>query len=219
MKNIIRIIFAFLILVSYSCKKEHEPLPLPTPPSDLIATAISGSEIRLDWTDNSDNEEGFVLVRRGDGYYTEINIAANLTTYLDTGLTSKDPYTYEIYAYNADNQTGESAYSGNVWIFRVPDILPDWPSYISSNAIGSVLYTQDDGGQPILEHGVIWDINDNPDTTMVTKSKQGLIDEKEYSLYDITGLLPNTKYYIRGYAVNSVGIGYSYTYSITTTSE
>lgn len=209
MKTIIQLSLSITLLLLLGCEEEKTPLPLPAPPTSLIGTTISDSEIQLDWTDNSDNEEGFILSRRGDGYRTDRTIAADITTYVDTGLISLLYYSYEVYAFNNDNPTGESAYSGNIWTFGVPAVETSWPSYVASNAIGSAIYMLDDAGQPILEHGVIWDTSDDPDTTVVTKTKQGPIDEKEFSLYDITGLESDTYYYIRGYAINSIGIGYS----------
>ena len=206
-----------LFLLS-NCSKDDDsaPLPLPTPPSDLIGTTISSSEILLEWTDNSGDEEGFLLERHGDGFRVDIVLGADVTSYLDTGLVEITIYTYKLFAVNKDNPYGEYAYSGKIWTFGRPVISPWYPSYILPTAIGSIFYTNDDGGQPILDHGVIWDLNDDPDTTAITKSKQGPIDKGEFTYYDITGLMPNTKYYLRAYAINSVGLGYSSTFSVTT---
>ena len=203
------------LFVLSNCSKDDDPapLPLPTPPTDLIGTTISDTEIRLDWIDNSDSEEGFIINR---DHYPIDTVDANVTSYNDTGLVSLDYYSYAVYAYNSDHPYGEYAYSGKIWTFGRPVINPWFPSYISSTAIGSIFYTNDDGGQPILEHGVIWDLNDDPDTTAITKSKQGPIDKGEFTYYDITGLMPNTKYYLRGYAINSIGLSYSYSYTVTT---
>lgn len=54
----------------------------------MVGTAISGSEIQLNWEDNSGNEQGFVLERSGDGYVTRFTMPANVASYLDTRLTS-----------------------------------------------------------------------------------------------------------------------------------
>jgi alpha-tubulin suppressor-like RCC1 family protein len=39
------------------------PLGSPTPPSSLISTAIGLSQIAINWTDNSNNETGFIIER------------------------------------------------------------------------------------------------------------------------------------------------------------
>jgi len=54
----------------------------------LVGTAISGSEIQLNWEDNFGNEQGFVLERSGDGYVTRFTMPPNVASYLDTRLTS-----------------------------------------------------------------------------------------------------------------------------------
>ena len=82
----------------------------PNAPSSLVATAVSGSAIDLAWTDNSDNEDGFRLERKGPGdTWGEIRLtAANVTTYADTGLASSTTYTYRV---RATNSSGNSAFS------------------------------------------------------------------------------------------------------------
>jgi Fibronectin type III domain len=57
------------------------PTPTPTPtqtlaaPSNLIATAVSSTEIDLSWSDNSDNETEFKIERSADGGLTFNQIA------------------------------------------------------------------------------------------------------------------------------------------------
>jgi hypothetical protein len=89
------------------------PTPTPTPaaPSNLIATAVSSSEIDLSWTDNSDNETEFKIERSTDAgiTFTEIaTVGANVTTYPDTGLAPLTTYAYRV---RASNSTGDSDYS------------------------------------------------------------------------------------------------------------
>jgi hypothetical protein len=83
----------------------------PEGPSSLITTAISDSQINLKWTDNADNENGFILERKigTSGTYVQIaTLAANVNTYDDTGLNPSTTYDYQLKAYNS---LGESAYS------------------------------------------------------------------------------------------------------------
>ena len=61
-----------------------------------------------------------------------------------------------------------------------------------------------DGGSQISEMGICWDIQ-----TMPALEKNIIITKDTSAILDITSLQPNTKYYVRAYAKNKVGITYS----------
>ncbi|NJM14697.1 MAG: carbohydrate-binding protein [Bacteroidales bacterium] len=84
---------------------------IPSAPSGLSATATSPSQINLSWTDNSGNEDGFMIERKtsSGGTYAEIaTAAANANTYSSTGLAASTQYYYRVRSYNT---AGNSAYS------------------------------------------------------------------------------------------------------------
>ena len=62
-----------------------------------------------------------------------------------------------------------------------------------------------DGGSVILSSGLCWSTNQNP-TIVDSKTINGLVFDYFNSMF--TGLTPETTYYIRAYASNSLGIGY-----------
>jgi hypothetical protein len=66
----------------------------PEAPSDLTVSAASPSQVRLTWTDNSDDEAGFELERKaGGGSFERITTAgANITTFTDIGRTPNTRY-------------------------------------------------------------------------------------------------------------------------------
>jgi photosystem II stability/assembly factor-like uncharacterized protein len=85
----------------------------PFSPTSLTAVADTFS-VELSWTDNSDNETGFVLERK-DGDSLSVNpfiridtVLANITSVVDTGLTPNTIYIYRVFAYN---NIGSSFYS------------------------------------------------------------------------------------------------------------
>ena len=86
-------------------------LPLEAP-SNLVATAVSTSEIGLTWQDNSSNEDGFRIERcagMGCTGFTEIaTVGANVTSYPNTGLTAGTSFTYRVRAYSAERTSGYS---------------------------------------------------------------------------------------------------------------
>lgn len=76
-------------------------------PSDLTATGISRSQIRLSWSDNSGTEDGFGIERcAGTGCtdFAEITtVGHDTTSYTDGGLSRNARYTYRIRAFNSDD--------------------------------------------------------------------------------------------------------------------
>ncbi len=85
----------------------------PDPPSALAANAVSGEQIDLDWIDESDNEDGFLLERSEDNSnWIEIaSLTPNSTSYEDLGLESGFTYYYRIRAFNG---AGNSEFSNVV---------------------------------------------------------------------------------------------------------
>lgn len=80
----------------------------PAAPTELLGTALSTSQIELNWKDNSNGSGGFAIRRKklGESDWTVINVAApRTTTYRDTGLF---PGTTYLYTVNAVNSVGES---------------------------------------------------------------------------------------------------------------
>ncbi|HWB59794.1 MAG TPA: LamG-like jellyroll fold domain-containing protein, partial [Chthoniobacteraceae bacterium] len=83
----------------------------PILPTSAIATANTSSAITLTWSDNSTNETGFAVKRATTvaGPFTQIGIvAANVTTYTDSGLTPNTTYFYQVVAFNANGNSAPS---------------------------------------------------------------------------------------------------------------
>ncbi len=95
--------------------------PVPTPPaapSNLTGTALSATQVRLTWRDNSANETEFRIERSTNGKrFTQIaTVGANVTQFTSTGLSKNTRYWFRVRAANA---VGTSAYSNTVQI-RTP---------------------------------------------------------------------------------------------------
>lgn len=100
-----------IVYGSYSYSNELEiSVGIPPAPSGLSAYALSASQIQLNWTDNSNNEQGFLIERRQyNGAFKEINKAgANTNRYTDSGLSPNQQYFYRIRSYN---NNGSSPYT------------------------------------------------------------------------------------------------------------
>jgi lysophospholipase L1-like esterase len=116
------------------------PLPTTAPaaPTALTATAVSGTQINLAWTDNSTNESGFDIFRTNSstGTFAQVSVVGpNVTTYSDTGLTPNTTYYYEVCA---TNNVGSSAYTNIASaLVPVPPATPTnaQPTTITSSSI------------------------------------------------------------------------------------
>jgi FlaG/FlaF family flagellin (archaellin) len=73
-----------------------------------------------------------------------------------------------------------------------------------------------DGGAPITQRGVCWSVDENPTTTN-NKTSDGSGTGNYVSILD--NLQPDTKYYVRAYATNTVGTSYGNQVSFTTLPE
>jgi len=117
----------------------NQPLP-PSPPSSLVAKAISSSSIVLTWKDNSTNETGFKIEKKLGGCNSTndwkqiATVKANITTYTNTGLTANTTYSYRVRAYNAG---GNSAYSNCASAKTGVAGSPNAPTNLSATSISA----------------------------------------------------------------------------------
>ncbi|MDI6788506.1 MAG: fibronectin type III domain-containing protein, partial [Planctomycetota bacterium] len=87
------------------------PAGPPNAPSNLVATAVSSSQIDLTWTDNSDNEDGFKIEVKIDGIEDFVQLAtadADVTNYSTIRVLTGIIHSYRVCAYN---EAGNSDYS------------------------------------------------------------------------------------------------------------
>lgn len=81
----------------------------PQRPSDFSGTVVNG-DIALSWTDNADNETGFLIQKSPNGseFDTLAVVAANLTSFVDTTALPGETYYYRIHAFNQHGYYGEA---------------------------------------------------------------------------------------------------------------
>ena len=92
-------------------------------------------------------------------------------------------------------------------------ITSDISGITTSTANGGGNITSD-GGSAVTTRGVVWSLNPAPTTSLTTKTVDGSGTGSFPS--SIKGLASNTKYYVRAYAVNSVGTAYGNEVTFTT---
>lgn len=116
-----------------SARDAAEP-SAPAAPSGLTANAQTSSSIRLDWTDNSNNETGFEVHRSTDGgstYSLLTTTSVDAETYTDSGLSASTTYYYKVLA---TNNVGDSSFAGpvNDTTLASSGSAPDAPSSLSA---------------------------------------------------------------------------------------
>ncbi|HEX2960940.1 MAG TPA: T9SS type A sorting domain-containing protein, partial [Ignavibacteriales bacterium] len=71
-------------------------------PDGLAASSYGLKKVKLIWSDNSDNEAGFIIERKATGSYETVDTAlANKTSFIDTTVQMGTTYIYRIKAFNA----------------------------------------------------------------------------------------------------------------------
>jgi uncharacterized protein (TIGR02145 family) len=144
-----------------------------------------------------------IAVGQGQGMYEQ-----NVNQLLP-GMT----YYVRAYAFNA-----LGASYGDVLVFSTPATVPTLTTKPIQN-IG--LYTaksggeiESDGGSVITQKGIVWSTQPNPTISLTTKTLNGGgVSNFEANLNQ---LVPNTTYYVRAYATNSVGTAYGNTITFNT---
>jgi len=96
---------------------------------------------------------------------------------------------------------------------EIPDLTTTVVSSITAtHAVTGGIVTSD-GGAEVTVTGVCWDTSENP-TTTVNKTLDGFGTGTFYS--SLIQLAPDTKYYVRAYAINRAGTGYGNQVTFTT---
>jgi hypothetical protein len=99
---------------------------------------LIANEVELSWTDNSSNENGFIIEReipQIEESQVIVSVASNVTNYTDTSVLDGQKYNYKVKAFN--NFT-ESGYAGPI---QVVTILPA-PSGLTAKVFNSSLAVQ-----------------------------------------------------------------------------
>ncbi|MCD6426779.1 MAG: fibronectin type III domain-containing protein, partial [Caldisericaceae bacterium] len=188
--------------ISAYSKPSSIKLLAPDSPANLTATAQSCTEVILSWTDNSDNEEHFVIERKeAGGTYAELaTVDPDTTTYTDSTVEEGTMYYYRV---KAVNSVGDSGYS-NEASADVPECSAplNAPSSLTATVVSS------------SEVDLFWNDNsDNEDGFKIERKVSGgtytviATVEKDKTAYRDGGLGSEIEYYYRVRAFN--GKGYS----------
>jgi hypothetical protein len=211
----------------YSSTQNFTTLP-PTLPTGLTTKPITNitqtsSNSGGDVTDDG----GAVILAKGVCWSNTTNLptinnsktsdGSNIGAF-NSALTGLLPNTtYYVRSY-ARNSVGTSY--GNVLTFSTNALTI--PLGVSTSNISSISQTSaisggsisSDGGSTILSKGLCWSSTNSNPTTLNTYNNIGTGIGSFSST--ISGLVPNTNYYVRAYATNSVGTAYGSVVNFTT---
>lgn len=76
---------------------------IPAAPSDVTAKALSTSQVKITWKDNSDIEDGFRIMRKlSTGVYSKplAEVTKDTTSFIDNTVQAGKRYYYKVVAYN-----------------------------------------------------------------------------------------------------------------------
>lgn len=198
-----------------------KPTVTTTSPSDVTSSsATSGGNVTSDG--------GKTVTARGVVWGTDHNPTTSLSTKTTDGtgtgnfvssITGLEPgITYYVRAY-ATNSQGTS-YGDEVSFttsIELPKVTTISVSDITSKSAKSRGNVTSDGGSTVTERGIVWSTSVNP--TLSSSNKLVCGNGKGCFTTSITGLTPNTKYYVRAYAINSKGTSYGEQVLFTTDAE
>jgi hypothetical protein len=188
----------------------------PAAPTNLVASAISSSQINLTWSDNDTTEDGFKIERctgAGCSNFAQIaTVGANITSYANTSLTASTSYTYRVRAYNA---TGDSDYSNtaNATTQAAPAV-PNAPTNLVATAVSKSQINLSWTDNATNETGFYIERCKGSTCTNFTRIATVGADVTSYAN---TGLAKGTTYRYRVQAYNASGVSaYSNIASATT---
>jgi hypothetical protein len=130
-----------------------------------------------------------------------------------TGLTPGASYYARAYATNAIG----TSYGDQITIAATAitaTVATTAASAITATTATSGGSISSDGGSAVTAKGVCWSTSQTPTVALTTKTSDGTGTATFTSA--ITGLSPNTTYYVRAYATNSIGTAYGTQITITT---
>src|SRR5689334_15741675 len=113
----------------------------PTVPTNFVGTALSTTQIRLNWTASTDagiGVSGYYVYR--DGATTPTATVNGATTYTDSGLTANTAYTYTLRAFDAATppNVSNATMSISVNTLAVADTTPPTvPTNLTATALSS----------------------------------------------------------------------------------
>ena len=167
---------------------------IPNAPSELQGNQVPDVSVELQWTDNSDVEEGFIIERSdlSNGIFTEIGrTKTDETEFVDDNPIGSTNFTYRVSAFNI---TGESSTSNELVLAVLGISAEPVTKTVFPNPVTDRIGIQ---GHQGVQHLMITDINgkrlwndENPESASISTAflRQGLyflhvLDDEDWAVY------------------------------------
>ncbi len=230
-KNIKKIVLSLVIGVSFFIPSLSQAASVPSV-SIHYTTIQRITQTTAYGSGQIDSDGGLPVTVSGIVWGTTLNPTLPAFSKTTDGLLTSDYWTsqmigltcnttYHVRAY-ATNSVG-AGYSGDLSFttsacasITVPSV-----SYLSTSnitqisAIGSAQINSN-GGSTVKTSGLVWGINPNPIISISTITYDGWAEGGPWQSKMDKGLSCNTIYYVRAYATNDIGTGYSGDFNFTT---
>ena len=121
-----------------------DPAVPPADPSNLVAVAVSESQVNLRWKLNSDDETGVQIQRavgNDSGYVTISTAPAGTQKFADTEVVASTVYFYRV---KALSESGNSGYSNSASVTTPDQPVPGGDSYFTTIDMGAFLVFEGD---------------------------------------------------------------------------
>ena len=140
-------------------------------------------------------------------------------TYAGTPLVNGVTYYLRVKAYDLNNWNQWVEYSFVYDVPSKPGVYTTTPTSITTTGAASGGEIYNDGGASVSDRGVCWSTSSNPTISNSHTHDGADVGTFTSSITGLSGALGVT-YYVRAYAINSVGVGYgpqaSFTYGLPT---
>ena len=120
----------------------------------------------------------------------------------------------QVWCSNCGTNIGEMEYyNGTNWIaFDGTSVSTVYPTIDATTTVSDVSFFSatsggnitSDNGQSIIQKGICWSTSTNPTVALLTKTTEGV--GVGIFTSNLTSLLDTTKYYVRSYATNNLGV-------------
>ncbi|KKM74580.1 hypothetical protein LCGC14_1398890, partial [marine sediment metagenome] len=177
----------------------------PIAPTMQTPTSITTSSITWNWTDNSNDEDGFVIEDENNNQIAQVG--PNVTSFTESSLSEATDHIRHVHAYNASAQSEESAQVTAATL----------PTTSFGNLSNPLLTSVKEKSATEIEATIIDNSQDEDDfhfyvdtisgpselagspVDTITKATMGATYKKIIADYTVfaTSLSPNTKYYVR----------------------